>query len=444
VPRLRFRPGLLLLVLPLALALVGARGAAEDGTPARGLRAGAAAVALPAPIGSPLAGYNGAWDRIADSVLDPPEARALVFDDGATRIGIVALDILIVRPAVRAEIEDRTRDLQLDALLVAATHTHSGPGGYIEGWLGGRVTGGSFDERVPGRIAAAGADAVHAAARGLTPVRVGVGLGRLDLARNRRHEDGPRESVLPVLEIRAEDGGLVARAFSYGVHPVALGPASHAYSADLVGAARAALDAEGGVSLFLAGPLGDQNPVTPPHVGRPRDVAAQRENARAWGARMAEAVRATPVAGSAASGDETLVAAQRWFHVPAISLPRGSILWWFAPLARPHVDAFLSKRVPFQALRIGGACFLAFPAEPASALGDAARALVPSGCTPFVVAHANDWLGYAVSEADYATGGYEVGFSPFGPGFGAWLVARSNETLQALSSHSAVAGSVAR
>ena len=407
------------LALALALGAVGAR--ADD------LRAGAAVVELPAPPGGPLGGYGGFSDRRAQGLLDPPQARALVLEQGELRLGIVSLDVVIVRPQIRTQVLERTRTLGLDALLLVATHTHSGPGGFVEGWLGERMTAGSFDPAMPGRLAAAAADALSAAAEALEPARLGTGVASLDLARNRRRAGGPRETTLPVLDVKAPDGRRIARLFAYGVHAVALGPASHDYSADLIGAARSALDADGGVSIFLPGPLGDQNPMHESLSPWPVDVAAQRSDAHEWGARMAEAVRAARFASHQSS---TLSVREAWSDVPPVALRRGSLLWWLSPLVAPQVEAFLPRRTLFQALRLGDACLLTFPAEPSTELGDAARRLAPAGCVPFVIAHANDWLGYALTPEDYARGGYEADLSIPGPGFGPWLLARAGEVMR--------------
>jgi hypothetical protein len=417
------------LVVLLAVAAAPAR--------AEGLRAGAAAVALPAPSGGPLGGYGGLSDRLATGTLDPPQARALVVARDAERIGLVTIDVVIVRPSLRDEILARTRDLRLSGLVVVATHTHSGPGGYVEGWLGERMTAGRFDPATPGRLADAASAALHAAGAALAPVRVGAASGSLDLARNRRHPGGPRETALPVLELTTPAGGRVARVFAYGVHGVALGPASTRYSADLLGVARATLDGDGGVSLFLPGPLGDQNPMFESHHPWPEAVDEQEENARAWGERMAEAVRATHPAPREAS---TLALREEWTDVEPLRLRPGSALWWLSPLVAAQAEHFLPKRTLFQALRVGDACLLLFPAEPATAIGDAARRLAPPGCLPFVVAHANDWLGYAVTPDDYATGGYEADLSLSGQDFGAWLLAHAAAVARRLGEEASTAG----
>lgn len=406
-------------LLAAAIFVLGAGGAW-----AVGVRAGVGVAALPAPHGGPLGGYGGLTDRRATGVLDPPQARALLIEQGALRIGIVSIDVVIVRPQVREALLERARKLDLGALLLVATHTHSGPGGFVEGWLGERMTAGSFDPARPAQIAAAAEEALAAAETALAPVRLAAGEGSLDLARNRRRPGGPRETALPVLEVTSLEGRRVARVFAYGVHGVALGPTSHDHSADLIGVARRILDDDEGVSIFLPGPLGDQNPMHETLDPWPDDVAAQRDDATAWGTQMARAVAAVRFAQRV---EAPLAEREIRPAVPPVVLRRGSLLWWLSPLVRSQIAAFVPQTTVVQAIRLGNACLVALPAEPATEVGDAARRLVPAGCVPFVIAHANDWLGYALTPEDYARGGYEADLSLPGQGFAAWLLSQAAE-----------------
>ncbi len=61
------------------------------------------------------------------------------------------------------------------------------------------------------------------------------------------------------------------------------------------------------------------------------------------------------------------------------------------------------------------------------------RALAPGGTVPFVLAHANDWIGYVVEQERYASGGYEACLAFHGPELADWLVAESEETLRLLA-----------
>ena len=53
-----------------------------------------------------------------------------------------------------------------------------------------------------------------------------------------------------------------------------------------------------------------------------------------------------------------------------------------------------------------------------------------------MLAHANDWLGYALSREEYAQGGYEACLSFYGPGLGEWLVDGATRALDELEARS--------
>ena len=154
--------------LSVALALVGLAlvgpAMGNDASASSGgdeLRAGFGSAPLPAPEGGPLAGYGGLRTRRAHGVLDAPEARALVLDQGDVRLALVTLDLVISRPGLRDRLREHASQRDVDSVLLAATHTHSGPGGYLEGWWAERITAGeerpmqqgnAFDDR-PGHLA---------------------------------------------------------------------------------------------------------------------------------------------------------------------------------------------------------------------------------------------------------------------------------------------------
>ena len=83
-------------LLFVALLLLPPRAASAEG-----LEAGFGSAPLPIPDGGPLGGYGGLRDRRAEGLLDPPEARALVVERRGLRVGIVVVDLVISRPALR-------------------------------------------------------------------------------------------------------------------------------------------------------------------------------------------------------------------------------------------------------------------------------------------------------------------------------------------------------
>jgi hypothetical protein len=411
----------------LALVLVvGLAGPAS----AEPLSVGFGSAPLPTPDGAGLAGYGGLRQRRAEGTLDVPDARAVVLDQGGLRVALVAIDILISRPALRDRLLEEAERLAIDSVVFVATHTHSGPGGYIEGWAAARVTGAGFEAEAPDRLADAAVRALRAAVDDLGRARVGSALGRAELAENRREEDGPGEVSLPV--IRVETGNGVQRAlFAYAAHPIVLSPKSRAYSADYPGAARRWLASRGWESTFVPGPLGDQRPVSALGPLWPKTVEEQRAQAEEIGERLGEAVLST-LSKIEPRGSVRFDAVERWVDAPQSRLRRGCLVWWLSPISRGPLRSFLSPRVPFHAVRIGDAVLLAVPAEPTTRVGDRLRASVPEGSVPLVVSHANDWMGYVVEREQYGRGGYEACLSFFGDGLADWLVTEAAETVRLL------------
>ena len=119
---------------------------------APGVEAGFGRRPLPAGSGNPLGGYGGLFDRRAEGILDPPEARALVLQEGPVRVGLLTLDLVIAHRELRQAVLEEVHDSGFDTLILTATHTHSGPGGYLRGWLPERVTGGEFNPETLGQV----------------------------------------------------------------------------------------------------------------------------------------------------------------------------------------------------------------------------------------------------------------------------------------------------
>ena len=414
------------LLAVLVLAATATRAHAEDA-----LRAGFGQSALPAEIGAPLGGYGGLWDRTADSINDAPEARALILELGAQRLGIVALDVVIPRGELREAVLREVAPLELDGLLLAATHTHSGPGGYIEGFLAARITSGRFDPAIRARMVEATAQALRSAAADLRGATLALGQTEIDLAVNRLDAQGARERALPMLELLREGAAPIVL-FAYGAHATTLSPSNHAFSADYVGAARSWLDAHGVQALVLPGPLGDQGP-RPAREPTPSGVDPEL----AWSAEIGNALaRAVfdALPSLHASAPE-LALHEQSFDLEPFQLRRFCALWWLQPFVRGPARRTLPRSAPLQAWTIGTARLLAIPAEPSSELGSELRAAIDArvpDATPFVIAHANDWAGYALTEAGYRRGGYESCLSFQGPELGARLVSESAAALAAL------------
>lgn len=131
------------------------------------LRAGSASANITPPLGTRIPG--GFRPRYAENVDDELFAKAVVIDNGTTRIAIVTCDLIAipekVADAAKARIADRC-DIPPAHVMVNATHTHTAVA--IADLLGVDEDS-SYTEWVPLKIA----DAVELAVWRLKPARVG-------------------------------------------------------------------------------------------------------------------------------------------------------------------------------------------------------------------------------------------------------------------------------
>jgi neutral ceramidase len=249
-------------------------------------QAGAARVVITPPIGVPLSGYFAAEGRkeTAREVHDDLYARALVLNDGERTIAIVTTDLIGLGDeelaAVR-EVVQRDAGIAPEHLVLACTHTHSGP--IVHPFPHSDLVPGQADEHYFRLLPRLIGSAVTMAVRRQLPALVGAGSGTCFININRReilpdgtlrglpflgrNPNGITDREVGVLRVDdAENGRPLAVLLSYACHPVVLGP-NLEISADYVGYAvnfiEHALGA-GTVALFANGAQGDMNSIVHP------------------------------------------------------------------------------------------------------------------------------------------------------------------------------------
>ena len=295
---------------------------------AQTLEAGVARVDMTPPVGLVLEGYPGSG-RIATGTRDPLYARVLLLRSGATRLGLVDLDLISpLEPAYLAQLREAVKR-DVSNLLVTAIHTHSGPA---------LILGGStlllreWEAATVDKIS----HAVHAAATHAVPVRLGVGYGLAYIGHNRLRDnrDGsmtwfeknrtgvstaPVDPTVAVLRLDDMSGKPVAILVNYACHPVIFGPDSRQYSADFPGVmtevVEEAMDGKP-LCFFLQGGDGDINPF---YAVTPLDEGAAELSQRAGSelgrvaARVAEQIRtAADVPASLQVAEDNLTFGPRW------------------------------------------------------------------------------------------------------------------------------------
>ena len=245
------------------------------------LRAGAARLDITPRTPIDLVGYSRRCDP-APGVRHRLTAGALALDDGQTRLAIIALDILALRPAQADELRKKVAEAigtGPDCVMLNVSHTHGGPQSHRGGVkIGGDQRGLSaneldFIDSLPERIVAV---AEEAAGR-LEPARAGAGSGRLELGVNRRERASDGRTILGwnpdkdwdrevgVLRLDRPDGTPLAVVVNFACHPVVVGPEDPAINADFPGPMRDAVEdfyqESGAMALFLQGAGGDVLPL---------------------------------------------------------------------------------------------------------------------------------------------------------------------------------------
>ena len=232
------------------------------------LLAGAAREDITPNIGARICGYSP--NQYSQSIRDRLSATALAFQSGTEKTLMISATLCELdtglMTALRKEISQKT-GMKADAILIAATHTHSGPTlmGHI-GW--GDIDYEYYEEIFRPRVLAA----AEKACASLQPVVMGIGKGISLVGINRRQLTPDNRIILgqspwgcfnpemTVLSFRNREDHVVANIIHYGAHGTAAG-VNTAISRDWSGHMTDALDgASGGITAFFNGPEGDVGP----------------------------------------------------------------------------------------------------------------------------------------------------------------------------------------
>jgi len=262
-----------------------------------------------------MAGFQN--PRPAAGVHDELEAVAAVFDDGTTRVGIVAADVVGLSHSFVEKVRNvYAKELGLDYVLVHATHNHQGPD--TQGiWGRSRLRSGIGEGYLKFLRQQMGT-ALAQAVRRLEPAEIAIAeirgrdrqIGTVDTRKPEVIDDGLRVAIVT----RAGGDDVLGTLLNFGNHVELLWDRNFELTADVAGWARRGLDSGlvydralykpglGGTTLWLTGNIGGLI-TTPPKIAvlDPRSGEAiatpSQEKARAQGYQIAEAVLDARAAG---------------------------------------------------------------------------------------------------------------------------------------------------
>lgn len=389
------------------------------------LRVGYGETIITPPPGTDLTGFGFYLDRKAETVLDDLKVRALHLEGRKERLLIVSCDLLGLSVARSDRIRDELAaafDLPARNILLASTHTHSGPATEPMAGLG-RV-----NRNYVGHLPEAIARAAELAASSGKEAEFGFSAEAVEpIGYNRRLRSF--EEIDPWLKVgvfRLKDQRIFL--LNYACHAVTLGP-TKAASADWPGALVREVESGGDRCLFLQGFCGDIDPVA--YLNR--RLGATTVDLELYGRILAS--RARKAADLAVlEKDPGLKSAEARIRLPLLvpdrrglrkearaSLESGrefpkvrSIIDnWRSRAEKKHADFRRSpwmENIPLQAMGIGGLKILGLPGEVFCAYGLKLRRSWPSLMT---AGYANGDIGYLPTRRAYRTpGDYACYFAP--------------------------------
>ena len=238
------------------------------GAPKTTLRAGWVKVNLTPSFTTPTGGYGARRGKHWTTVHDSIYVRAIVLDNGSTKVAVVALDLLITPPTVVAELKKRlpAMGLRWENVFVGAIHSHNTLGGWAPGLVGSLISG-DYEERIVTHITDRIIQAIAAAQQQLEPVQ--IGYGRQDassLVRNRLIDKGPVYGEIQLLKLQKASrpgvAGESAVLCTFAGHATVISSGDYQYlSRDYPGMLVDELEQKtGSFVAFMAGAVGSTAP----------------------------------------------------------------------------------------------------------------------------------------------------------------------------------------
>ncbi len=374
------------------------------------LRVGAARVELHVPPRGPIAGYP-AWRR-DDGHGEPLFVRALAIEQGPLSALLVSLPLLMVSGPLEEAIVQRASISPASCALIAATHTHSGPGGTWDDLLVEIGGNGLYSRERADAVVQAAVDAIAQARASLKPARV---AGASD-----RWADGPAvarsgelDPSLGVARFVDADGRPIASVVIYGMHATVIPRSVHHLSGDWPEAAAQQLERSSGApALVLQGAGGNAT------FSREGIAADPQRAVEQIGARVATAAARELSGAPLAETTQPLSCGTKIVVLPE---PRAalSVAWPLRRAAGNLLRIFAERAAVASSLTLPGLALRGIPGEPTGALAHAGRG--PDNRAEIFVGLADGYVGYVESAEHWTLAEGESARTWYGPALAAAL-----------------------
>ena len=337
------------------------------------------------------------WTTVLDSIF----VRAIVLDNGATRVALVSADLLIIPPTVSAILKKRLVEVGFawENVYLGAVHSHNSLGGWAPG-LVGELFSGDYDPRVENYIADKIIEAIRAAALKRAPVQMGYVQTDASSQVYNRVFDNKKDidGMLRAIKLK-KNTGESALICSFSAHSTVLGADQWQYlSRDYSGVLTDKLEKESvDFALFLAGAVGGMGPDV---VGK-GDSARLQNQGRALARKIALALPALRLSADSALKILTLPLTLRAPHARV----------WGNWRVRPWLFYAVYGDYPadLKALRIGNTVLVGTPCDFSGFLVPDFQATATKSRVNLMITSFNGgYVGYITPDRYYNLDNYET------------------------------------
>jgi hypothetical protein len=321
--------------------------------------------------------------------------RALVLDDGQTRVAIVSTDFLGFPSVLGNKARAKVRGIPAANILIGATHTHSAPDpyGFPDG-KGGFAVDTNYLESVCAKVA----EAINEAANSLqtASLKIATGEAQGKIAFN-YYADQLYDPRCHVIQAIASDGKPLATLVNYAIHPEVLGSKVGILSPDLIGPLYDRIQEKGGgTGIFMNSAQGGM--VTADNrVPGGKDLREWSECVRIGTLLADEALRV--VQGATAQKDPKLFCAAKMIRLPVDS-PLLLAVMKSSPLG--FSGAGNQVETQLNLLNIGSAQILTIPGEALPNIGYYLKRKM-RGRHNLLFGLTNDAFGYILTKVDWGS-----------------------------------------
>lgn len=356
------------------------------------------AIITPDPL-LPVSGGVGPGSPVTGKQGDLT-ARAMVFEQGDTRLAIVQLDLLGFPSVLCARVHKQVPRIPADNILIGSTHTHSAPDCY--GFAFGNKPNLEYMDFVCNQAAAAINQALDQMQPAHLKIATGEAQGKIAYNYYAPELYDPRMSVIQAV---SPDGKVIGTLVNYAIHPEVLGNKVGLLSPDLVGPLCDKLEADlGGMAMFMNGAQGGMitadnrilENIADPLKARWHDARTWEECLRIGHLMASEAQRI--VKDATLQTDPTVVC-----QAKQVKFPVDSRLMWMvmqaSPLKYPHNDD-KSITTRLNLVNIGNAQILTIPGEALPNIGFYLKRHM-QGENNLLFGLTNDAFGYILTKVDF-------------------------------------------